>query len=436
VLVCYLLFVDQEGGKKIFSVAGKEEQAGLLFNIVKGMIRNKTALASRVEIKDSQKTIYLANDQNSFFKTIPSNAPKEHGHNASAFVIDEIHVQKNRELFDAMDTSQAARKQPIQILATTADFNRPSFCNEQLEYAKNVRDLKIKDPSYLPVIYELDKAGRDNWTKESSWKKVNPNYGQGIYPHYFHRKCRKAINDREYKNTFKRLHLNIQTDQLNLWIPMSEWDSCDQKFDIEDLFGLTCYGGVDVAAYLDIAAYVLFFPEYYCLLTYFFLASDQVEKHEKYRGWAEEGYIELIPGTTIDQRRIIDQIIFSNSRYDIVDIGFDPWEAVHLATILQEEHGITMVKFPQNYGNMNIPCKKFSSMITDKKIRHNSNPVLRWMVSNAVTKENDNLQIQPSKRDSKGKIDGVTSSIIAIGRWLAHVGDESVAYNEREPTVI
>ena len=49
-----------------------------------------------------------------------------------------------------------------------------------------------------------------------------------------------------------------------------------------------------------------------------------------------------------------------------------------------------------------------------KRLRQDGHPVLRWCVSNASAKFDDNLNIKPSKSLSTGRIDGLMALVMAL----------------------
>jgi phage terminase large subunit-like protein len=57
-------------------------------------------------------------------------------------------------------------------------------------------------------------------------------------------------------------------------------------------------------------------------------------------------------------------------------------------------------------------------MAIDKQLFHGGNPVLDWMIGNVVIVQNRDGQVRPDKSKSTNKIDGVVSSLIAVGSWL------------------
>ena len=101
-----------------------------------------------------------------------------------------MHAQPNRELVDVLTTSTGARRQPLIIYITTADFDRELICNEKYDYGCKVRDGVIEDPAFLPVIYE---ASRDaDWTAPQVWARTNPNLDISVSEEYLQRECQRA----------------------------------------------------------------------------------------------------------------------------------------------------------------------------------------------------------------------------------------------------
>ena len=61
-----------------------------------------------------------------------------------------------------------------------------------------------------------------------------------------------------------------------------------------------------------------------------------------------------------------------------------------------------------------------------EKIDHGDNPVLTWMASNLSVQTDKNENRMPTKKHSRGRIDGMTALIMAIGRSLGEDDGTSV----------
>ncbi len=107
-------------------------------------------------------------------------SPRSNGRGLSAWkasfvIMDELHGVKDRNLYEVMRQSMAARRQPLLIMITTAGTVRECIFDEMYQYAAGVADGAIADPHFLPVMYELD--DRSEWTDPAAWIKANPALG-------------------------------------------------------------------------------------------------------------------------------------------------------------------------------------------------------------------------------------------------------------------
>jgi len=425
----YVLFCDNEPGAQIYSAAAEREQAALLYRHAKGMIENEPELLNRAKIFAGvgHRSIVLRDDEASSYKVLSADADTKHGGNSHFVAVDELHAQPNRELIDVLQTSMASenRKQPLLAFITTADFDRESICNEKHDYACKVRDGIIIDPSFLPVIYEA--LPDDDWKSPKTWKKANPNLGISVSLEYLERECKRAQETPTYENTFKRLHLNMKTEQDVLWMPIETWDTCGFHDPLEwrqsmlncTLAGETCFAGLDLSTTTDLCALTLWFPEQRVAIPYYWAPHDNAEKREKrdrvpYVTWARQGWIELTEGDVVDYDVIRTRITDLTKTFRIKQFAIDRWNATQLATQLQGD-GADVVFFGQGFASMSAPTKELEKSILANRIQHGSNPVLRWNIKNAAAEIDAAGNVKLSKKKSSDRIDGAIALIMAMG---------------------
>jgi phage terminase large subunit-like protein len=243
---------------------------------------------------------------------------------------------------------------------------------------------------------------------------------------YLERECQRAQNEPTYENTFKRLHLNIRTQQDVRWLSLAKWDACSR----EALAEGPCYAGLDLASTTDVAALVLYFPETNSVLPWFWIPADNARERENrdrvpYATWARQGLVEATPGNVIDYTHIRAKINEVATAYDLRQIGYDPWNARHLAQQLQDEDGLPLVEVRQGYLSMNEPTKMFERLVVSGQLRHGGHEVLRWMAGNVTVKIDPSGNIKPDKAKSTEKIDGIVSAVMAVG--LAAVAEAEVS---------
>ncbi len=438
-LALYMLFCDGEPGAEIYSAAAERDQAALVFDVAKRMVLAEPVLSTACRVYQKAITI---ESMGSSYKAISADANTKHGYNTHCAVIDELHAQRTRELVDVLMTSTGARRQPLIVHLTTSDFERESICNEKHDYACKVRDGIIEDSSFLPVIYEA--SIDDEWDDPEVWRKANPNLGVSVSEEYIAHECQRAQETPTFENTFKRLHLNIKTEQDVRWIRMADWDGCATPVDAGALKRRQCWGGLDLATISDLAAFVLVFPNddgRYDVLPFFWCPRDNAHQRERrdrvpYLTWARQGLIELTPGNSIDYRHIRRRVNELGEKYRIVDIGYDPYNASHLATELGEEDGFELVQFRQGYLSMNEPTKELERLVINGQINHGGHAVLRWMAGNVTVKMDPAGNIKPDKQRSSEKIDGVVALIMAIGRAMFSDRPQRSVYESRGVLII
>jgi len=448
-LALYLTFCDGEPGAEVFSAAADRDQASLVYDPARHIVENNKHLSAACKIYATSKTMLLPGG--SLYKAISADAYTKHGLNPHGVIFDEVHAQPNRELWDVLvETGTGARRQPLTFAITTADYERPSLCNKLLDYAEKVRDRIIDDPTFLPAIYAADRE--DDWTLEETWKKANPNYGVSLRPEWMKAQCAKAQADPSFENTFKRLNLNIKTEQDERLIQLAKWDACKPcELTDAELRQLPCHAGLDLALTNDITCFCPVWEiatertvsdldlgiggqKQYYARPVFFVPDEHPEVYKLYKPWIEAGCIKTTPGDILDYNFVRHEINTFAKTHNLKSIAIDRWNAAQLTIDLCETDGLDVVGFGQGYNSMAEPTKKFLTLIEKGSLLHNGNPVLRWMASNAAGRrdEQDNIKIVKCDRQkNRLKVDGIIALIMALGLWISQPVDTGSIYEKR-----
>ncbi len=432
-----VLFTDGEPGAQIYSAAADRDQAALIFRHAKAMVERSRFMAANSKVYQTYKSIEFPRT-NSVYRALSSEAATKHGLSTHFAVVDELHAHKNRELFDVINTSTGARRQPIMFTITTADYNRESICNEKYDYASKVRDGILSDPAFLPVLYE---AARDaDWKDPAVWAKANPNLGVSVSREYLERECKRAQESAAYLNTFLRLHLNVRTDADVAWLSMDAWDKGSEPIDPESLRGRPCYLGLDLSTKTDVTALAALFPpvaedEPWKALLRFWVPKDNAHRREHrdrvpYATWARQGHIDLTDGDVIDYDFIHAAIVDACARYEVRDVGFDPWNATQTANYLQAQ-GVTCTEVRQGIQSLGEATKELERLVIGGEIQHGGNPVLRWMASNTMVLMDSNGNMKVNKGKSTGRIDGICALLNALARAIAKGENGPSVYETR-----
>ena len=429
----YLFVGDREPGAEVYSAATKRDQARIVHSEAVRMIRASPLLKKKVNIfKDNLNILNTA----SKFEPLSSDQDTMDGLNVHGAIIDELHAHKNREVFDVLDTATGARRQPLIYIITTAGFNKTGIAMEMFDYGKRVlegfdAEGGTKDDSYFVSIHQLDKDD-DIWN-EKNWYKANPNLGVSVKIDDLRQKALKARENPAALNSFLCKHLNMWVSQEVRFIPMDHWDKGSLSIDCVG----KCYGALDLASTIDLAAWLLLFPKEdgtFHVLPRFFIPQDGMREKETrdrvpYISWDRQGFIKATPGGTIDYNYIFEQIDQDAQKYDIQEVAFDRWGSESIISKL-DERNMKVIPFSQAFSAMNAPTKELLNLVIQGKIIHAGHPVLRWNADNVVADTDASGNLKPSKKKSVQKIDGIVALIMALDRALRSRDVESV-YEER-----
>lgn len=170
----YMLTKDGEGGAEIYSIATKRDQAKVVWDECKRMIKKSPELDKRIRCLVGG--IYYDKTE-SYMKALASDSNSLDGLNAHFVIADEVHAWRDKNLLDVMYDSMSAREQPMLLETSTMGTIRESVFDNEYDYFSEVIQgyegmSDIVDETVLPVIYELDDP--EEWQDEKKWFKANP----------------------------------------------------------------------------------------------------------------------------------------------------------------------------------------------------------------------------------------------------------------------
>lgn len=428
-LVIIGLLGDSEPGANVYSAAADREQASIIYHEAANMVRQSPALAKHLDPVDTAKRIVHRN-AGAFYQVLSKESKKTgHGINASMVVIDELHVV-DRETYETLRYAGAARQQPLFVEISTAGNNRDSLGYERYLYAKRVRDGETEDPELLPVVYEAE--SNDLWEAPEQWRRANPSLGVTITEDSFAADFREAKQGTAATQaSFKQLRLNLWQDTVSAWFPVDLWDACAGPMTDEQLAGLPCWFGFDLASKMDLTACVWVFKladgSYY-FRSRFWCPAEADSARQKankalLRPWVLAGHIKSTPGNVTDYDVIEADILADAARLSPREGAYDPWNATQVVTHLTNQ-GVSLREFGQTIKNYNQPMKEFEKLVREKKARHDANPVMRFCIKNVMVQPDGNDNIRPHKGKSADKIDGVMGGLMGLGLALLDVDTE------------
>lgn len=434
----YLLYADNEPSAEVYGAAADRQQASIVFDVANQMVQMTPALMKRSKVMGATKRIVNYSNQG-FYQVLSAEVGTKHGLNVSGLVLDEVHAQPNRKLYDVLTKGSGdAREQPLFFLITTAGTDKESICYELHMKSTEILAGRKVDPTFYPVVFGL--TDDDDWHDEANWYKANPSLGQTIQIDRVRDAYQEALQSPAEENVFKQLRLNMWVASLTRFIPEQIYDKGNLPIDMEALLGRDCYAGLDLSSTGDITAFVLVFPprndtEKYIVVPYFWVPEDTIPIRVRrgnvpYDSWVAQGHIIATEGNVIHYDVIEKKIEELGKKYHILEIAVDRWNATHVIQNLEGE-GFTMVPFGQGYKDMSPPTKEFYKLLMEGNIIHGGNPVLRWMAGNVVVETDAAENIKVTKAKSPEKIDGIVATIMALDRAVRNQGEIGSIYDKR-----
>lgn len=427
----YMMIADGESGAEIYCTANKKDQASLVFNEAVNMRSQSPALRSIT--KKRQSDIYCP-DSFSFIKALAADTKTMDGLNAHFFSQDEFHEARTRKIYDVMKQSQSTREQPLAWLISTNGFVREMFFDDTYDYCAHVAlwDTGFEDYRLLPLIYELD--SRDEWTDPKCWAKANPGLGKIKSLSTLQENVEKAKRDPKFLPTVLTKDFNIPENTADSWLTY-EAAVNETVVDMGYLKKSYAIGGCDLSATTDLTCATLLIRKpndqnFYVLQKYFLPQSrvDKVETNSNreapYPLWAEQGWLHICEGATVDFHAVTGWFVQMVQEYDIrpLWIGYDRALSGYWVPEMQD-HGFDMEKIAQGPFTWTYPMKQLGGLLEDHRVIYNNNPMLRWCLLNTGKKtlNKDGIEsIQPVKTGVTKRIDGMVSLLNAYTCYRNH----------------
>lgn len=433
----YCLTADNEPRAEVYAAATKKDQAIILFRDAVAMVDQSPALSQRItKSGGAGKEWNLAFLQaGSFFRPISSDDGQS-GPRPHCALIDEIHEHKSNVAVEMMRAGTKGRRQALIFMITNSGHDKTSVCYDYHEYGRKVADGSIEDDSFFSFICSLDE-GDDPFKDESCWKKANPSLGHTFTERYLREQVTQARGMPSKESLVRRLNFCQWVDADNPWMSSEVWSNCEEDYDLDELQGEECYGGLDLSGTRDLTALALFFPKKKKLLVEFWTPKDTLADRAKtdrapYDVWVKNGYVNATPGKAVKYGFVAERIAQLALRFDIKAIAFDQYRIKYLEPELEEaDVSVPMIPHGQGYYKaqdsglwMPHSIELFEEMLDDGTITIKTNPCLRWNASSAVTEADQKENRIFAKKRSTGRIDGVVASAMAIGAAEGDIADE------------
>ncbi len=398
-------------------------------------------LADLIHVQDTQR-ILTHRSMGAKLKVIAADTNTVSGKKSVVLLVEELWLfgknPKAKDMLREASGGLASRPEGFVIYITTQSDEPPAgVFKEKLQYARDVRDGKIFDPEFLPIIFEHppELVKSEGCLLLENLAMVNPNLGHSVDRAFLEREYRKA--EAEGKDSLKGMLAKYGNVEVGLNLRSDRWTGADfwlaaaiPVFTLEELLERSevVTVGIDGGGLDDLLGLAVIGRE---IDTGRWLVWGRSWIHEiamerrkseasKYQDFIKSGDLVLVErvGQDVDEVVIIVGQIEESGLLDKVGVDRLGLGAIYDALVGSDEEpgpilAEQVVGIPQGY-QLNGAIKTAERHVAAKKMVHGGSALLAWAVGNAKTVLQGNAVTITKQASGTGKIDPLMAIFDAV----------------------
>ena len=420
-----ILFLTEPNFSKFYSVAPD----GALSREIREAIAETIRSSPLVYDNKGTKRFKILRDYIMFKNTQTQYIPLSYstsrmdGRLPNAFIADEVGALPVSYPIEAMRSGQLNILNKLGFIISTKYPTVDNPFENEVGYAKKILDGLEHDETVFALLYEPDKT--KGWeTDDLILKQANPVALE--IPEIWEDLLKKrahAIAVESSRENFVCKHCNIVYTGADSesFVNISDVQQC--KVANIEWAGRVVYVGLDLSQTDDnTSVSMLSIDDDNNVLaeSFAFIPEGRIDEKtaaEKvsYRDLLNTGKV-IACGDMVIDYAVVEQFIMGLEEkfgVQIQAIGYDRWNALSTAQKL-EGAGYNMVEVKQHSSVLHPPTKLLRECILDKKFKYTKNPLYETNFQNARCTYDTNKNLYVNKKRSRGKVDMVVSTIIAL----------------------
>lgn len=418
ILLLHLVGPEAKPNSQLFSAAQSREQAAVLFALAAKIVRMSPDLAQYVGIRDTAKQLYCE-ELGTLYRALSADATTAYGLSPALVVHDEAgQIRGPRsELYDALETAAGAQESPLSIIISTQAPTDADLLSVLIDDAK-----RGEDPRTKLALYTADES-LDPFS-EKAIRQANPHFDVFMNRDEVLAQAESARRMPASESAFRNLVLNQRVNLTNPFVSRSAWEACGGETDPSVFEDSPVYVGLDLSARNDLTAAVAVAQDdagiWHAESKFFAPQVGVAERSHKDRApydmWAEQGFIELTPGASVDYELVARWLIDYCEDRNVVSIRFDRWRIDVLKNELARLGAeLPLEPFGQGFRDMTPALDALESDIANKTLRHGGHPVMNMCSNHAVATRDPAGNRKLDKSKATGRIDGMVALAMARG---------------------
>lgn len=426
---------------EFFIVAPTVEVAGNSFKPACGMISSDDELSDLMYAQEHYRQITHRN-KGATLKVVAAESDTVGGLKGVGILVEELWLFGKRpgatNMFTEATGGLAARPEGFVIWLTTQSDEAPAgVYADKLEYARGVRDGKIDDPAFLPIIYEFPQHVIDakQHLDPKNFYIPNPNLGASVDEEFLIREFGKAqIEGPQSMQSFLAKHLNIQiatSIKAQRWSGADFWDAAAGCVTLETILERceVIEVGIDGGGLDDLLGFAVLGREtetgnwlLWCHAWAHEIALDRRKSEApKYRDFEKDGDLTIVAEVEQGIKEVGDIVRRLDASGLLDRIGIDPSGTGLIADELEngDEKGEgkidhdRIVAISQGW-RLNSAIKTMEVKVASRSILHSGSRMMQWCVGNARVEPKGNAILITKQASGTGKIDPLMAGLSAV----------------------
>ncbi len=433
------------------------EIANNSFFPARDMVRADEELSDLLQVQDHVRTITHRVNK-ATLKVVAADNETVGGKKATGVLVDELWLfgkMANAEnMLREATGGLASRPEGFTIfLSTQSDEPPAGVFAQKLRYARDVRDGKIDDKRFLPVLYEFPKRLLDAKAERDpvNFYVTNPNLGASVSEDFLARELAKAQNAGEESLCgFLAKHLNVEIGvslRSNRWTGADFWEAAAIALTLDELITRSevVEIGVDGGGLDDMLGLAVIGREtgtgrwlLWCRAWIHPITLERRKSEaDRFRDFGRAGDLAIVATTGADVIEVGDIVerveksgLLDRVGLDQAGIGDIPDEI--LGRGLAEDR---LVGIPQGWRLVGA-IKTTERRLAGGEMLHSNQPLMDWCVGNARVEPRGNAVLITKQISGSAKIDPLMAMFNAVALMTMNPEARGSVYESRGLLVI
>lgn len=429
------LILNWRQSAEFTALAPTIEVAGNAFSPARDMVKHDEDLDALLQVQTHVRTI-THRESGATLKVVAADSNTVGGKKSVGTLVDELWLfgkQPNAEnmLREAIG-GLASRPEGFVIYLTTQSDDPPAgVFKQKLQYARDVRDGKIHDPRFVPVIFEHppEMVERKEHLLAENLALVNPNLGYSVDREFLEREFMKAQQGGEESfRGFLAKHGNVEIGmslRSDRWAGADFWESQSRGVTLSDILARCDVVdiGIDGGGLDDLLGFSVVGrdPEsrewmaWHRAWAHPSVLERRKSEASRFRDFAKDGDLIIVDrvGDDVDQ---VAQIAAEIEQAGLLDkVGIDPagvggiLDALVQAGIPQEK----IVGVSQGW-RLGGAIKTAERRLAEGGLVHDGSAMMAWCVGNAKVEPKGNSILITKQASGFAKIDPLMALFNAV----------------------